>query len=249
MIDWRSLADLYLRFDVGTHKETGFAEADGLALEIEGRLRLPDDPWLSLVGGLRNEFLDGGNRLTWTIGGFGEWELLRAGGGIDGIYDDRSDTHVGSGFLFISQELPCFCVCVGLWSSFSLWDDMESFSVEPAPGVVQVYRYGVQPYEQTSFFIAKSFGPDCRWDAYVAPGFEHRDGKFQFSAGLQATIVNQLDGFVHYHQTASGNHDWSVFAGLQFHLGCSGSRPFDFMMPVRNRARQVFRATVDTYSF
>jgi hypothetical protein len=249
-IDWAGLGDLYLRFDVGKHKEIGFPESDGVGLEIAGRLRLPHEPWFSLVGSVRNEFIDGGDRLGWTIGGFGEWGPFRAGGGIDGIHDNRTDSHVGNGFIFLQYELPAMCTRVGIWSTFKLWDDTEEFTIEPVPGTIQVVRTGVEPYEATSVFVAKSLGPDGRWgDIYFAPGFEHRDGHFRFSAGYEVTIVDQLDGFIHYHQTASGERDWSIFGGLQLHFGCSGNRPFDFVMPQRIRSRQLIRTTVDTFAF
>jgi hypothetical protein len=249
-VDWMSLVDLYLRLDFGKHKEIGFPEDDGLGLELAGRVRLPQEPWLSIVADIRNEFIDGGDRFGWTIGGFGEWGLLRAGGGIDGIHDNRSDSDVGNGFLFISQDLPAFCARIGIWSTFELWDDIHAFTFQPAPNIIQVIRSGVEPYEATSFFVSKSLGPEGRWgDIYFAPGFEHHDGRFKFSVGYQGTIVDQLDAFIHYHQTASGDRDWSLFAGLQFHLGCSGNRPFDFMMPQRIRSRQMFRTTVDTFIF
>jgi hypothetical protein len=249
-IDWASLGDLYFRFDVGTHQEVGFPEADGVGLELMGRLRLPDEPWLSLVAGIRNDFLDGGDRLGWTVGGFGEWGPLRAGGGIDGIHDNRTDSNVGNGYLFISYELPTICSRVGVWSAFNLWDDIHTYSIPLAPNIVQVVRTGVEPFEQTRFFLAKSLGPDGRWgDVYVAPGFEHRDGRFVFSVGYEVTIVNDLDAFVHYQQTASGDRDWSIFAGLQFHLGGTCGRPFDFVMPQRIRSRQAIRTSVDTFIF
>jgi hypothetical protein len=238
---WLTSGDLYIRADLGTHREHGFPERDGLGIELNGRIAFPDSPWISAIGTLRNGFMDGSDRLSWTLAGMGDWGVVKAGGGIDGIYDSLSDTHVGSGFIFVSYELLEFKTRVGLWSTFQLWDDFHEVVMPVIPGVFEVLTFGVKPYEHTSVFLAGALGPEGRWGEIVfAPGIEHTDGRLRFSVGFQGSIVENVDAFIYYHQTAAGDRDWSIFAGLQLHLGCGGPRPFDFTMPQLIRARQKF---------
>lgn len=236
--------ELYLRIDGGAHRETGFPQREGVGFELDGRLYLPSAPWLSVIGELRNEVLSGDDRLSWTVGGISEFGPLHVAAGVDGIYDTDSDSHVGSGFIMISHELAHLNSRIGLWSTFELWDDIEVTIRERGPFVVEFIESGVRPYEQTSIFYSARLGLDGEWgELYLAPGFEHTHGRFRISTGYQVTIFDGPDLFVHYGQTASGDRDWSVFAGVQFHFGGGPARPFDFTMPQRLRARQV-RETV-----
>jgi hypothetical protein len=247
-IDFANLGDVYIRADLGRHAEIGFPEVTGFGLEVTGQLRLPHSPWISLLGTLRNEFQDGGDRFSWTAGIMGEWGPVTAGGGIDGIFDNRTDSNIGSGFFFVSYELSTISSRIGLWSTFTLWDDVDKFGYNVGPGTSVVVTTGVEPLEHTSVFFAKAIGPEGRWGAvYVAPGIEHEDARFRFSVGYQGTIVEHLDGFVHYHQTTDGDDDWSLFAGLQLHFGCGSSRPYDWLMPQRIRARQMNTTSVQWF--
>jgi hypothetical protein len=141
---------------------------------------------------------------------------------------------------------------VGVWTVFSLWEDKSTNVTQYENGLGQqvtaLNHLVVGPDEQTSVFASKTLGPDgCFGEVYFAPGLDHHDCRFRYSIGYQGTLVDQLDGFVHFHQTTSSSRDWTIFAGLQYHIGCGSNRPWDFVMPLRIRARQVWRYTEESY--
>jgi hypothetical protein len=192
-----------------------------------------------VIGELRDEILTEGNRLTWTVGGVAEFDLYKAAAGIDGIYDTESSSHVGSAFLYLSRELPELNSYFGFWTTFGLWDDTVVTNVPIGPFLGAQNSVGVKPLEQFSLFYAARLGIDGQWgELYVAPGWEMDLGEFQFSAGYQVTVAPNVDVFANYYQMAGTDHNWSLYAGVQYHLGCGPSRPFDFVMPNRIRARQ-----------
>jgi hypothetical protein len=232
------LGELYLRADVGLHREIAFPDREGVGFEGIGRLYAPGAPWLSLVGELRDEILTEGNRLSWTVGGLIDKDLYKFALGVDGIYDTVFDSHVGSGFIYVSRELIELNSYFGFWTTFALWDDVVVTRVPVAPFLVRESRLGVKPLEQFMFFYAARLGLDGEWgELYVAPGFEFDVGEFQIAAGYQVTVLPNVDVFVHYYQMADDGN-WSLFGGVQLHIGTGPSRPFDFTMPNRIRARQ-----------
>ncbi|MCS6976563.1 MAG: hypothetical protein NZM31_06080 [Gemmatales bacterium] len=242
-----TLGELYLRADAGVHHETGFPDREGLGLEGIGRLYAPGAPWLSLVGELRDEILTHGNRLSWTVGGVIDQDLYKFALGVDGIYDTVFDSHVGSGFIYLSRELIELNSYFGFWTTFALWDDVVAVQTPVAPFLVRETRLGVKPLEQFMVFYAARLGLDGEWgELYVAPGFEFDLGEFQIAAGYQVTVMPHVDLFIHYYQMAD-NDNWSLFGGVQLHIGTGPSRPFDFTMPNRIRARQ--RWGLDTYFY
>jgi hypothetical protein len=239
-----SLGNLYVNFDGGAHKEFGFRERPGLGFEASGQLYLARPSPVrtySLLGGLREEVLEGGaSRLSWTVGLLADVDRWQFAFGIDGIADDRPNTHVGGGFLLISRELEEWNSRIGLWTTFSLWDETTVRWQELTPFLVQATISGVEFVEHTSLFYSARLGPDGRFgEAYIAPGIEHNHSHFRLSAGYQLAIVEHVSGFVHGHWTADEDRDWSVFAGVQVHFGCAATKPFDFTMPSRIRARQA----------
>jgi hypothetical protein len=236
--DWRTLTDFYFRIDGGVHREPGFPEREGVGFEFDARLRLPDAPCFSLLGGLRYDAaFDHDDRIGWTFGGVVEQDLLQVVFGIDGVHDMESESYVGSGFILVAQDLPSWHSRVGLWSTVELWSDEQTTVSFVGPFAI-LTTTGVKPLEATSFFYAARLGPNCRWgEVYVAPGFEHDDGHFRLGLGYQGTVMGDLDVYAHYARTFDGDDDWSLFAGLQFHLGGGCNRPVDFVMPERLRAR------------
>jgi hypothetical protein len=234
-----TLGELYLRADAGFHRELGYPEREGLGLEAIGRLYVPSAPWFSVIGEIREEILTEGNRLSWSVGGLGDYDLYKIAAGIDGIYDTTSDSHVGSGFIYMSRELPELNSYFGFWTTFAIWDDVVTTAVRVNPFVIRETSVGVKPLEQFNLFYAARLGLDGEWgELYVAPGFEFDLGEFQFSVGYQVTVAPNIDVFANWYQMASTDHNWSLYAGVQFHLGCGPARPFDFVMPNRIRARQ-----------
>ena len=234
-----SWGDFYLRADAGLHRELGFPDREGVGLEAIGRVYFPGAPWLSAVGELRDEILNRGNRLTWTIGGLGEWDRFTVAAGVDGIFDTTSDSHVGSGFFYFSRELMELNSYFGFWTTFALWDDVQVARVPVGPFLVREVSVGVKPLEQFMVFYAARLGFDGEWgELYVAPGFEFELGEFQVAVGYQVTVVPNVDLFVHGYQMTGSDDNWSLFGGVQLHLGAGPRRPFDFTMPNRIRARQ-----------
>jgi hypothetical protein len=234
-----TLGELYLRADAGWHREIGFPEREGVGFEADGRLYIPQAPWFSLIGELRDEVLTEGNRLTWTIGGLADYGLYKLAAGVDGIFDTESDSHVGSGFFYLSRELPELNSYIGFWATVALWDDVITYTQPVGPFALLETSVGVKPLEQINVFYAARLGPDGHWgELYVAPGIEAGLGEFQVSAGYQVSLAPQLDAFVNYYQMTGSDCNWSLYAGVQYHLGCGPSRPFDFTMPNRIRARQ-----------
>jgi hypothetical protein len=243
------LADLYLRFDGGIHKEIGLPQREGAGFELDGRLYLPAAPVFSLVGAVRTDVTTHNDRFSWTAGVLGDNGHSQIAVGVDGVYDDETKGHTGSLFGLLSFELwPQHWF--GLWTTAELWDDAHTFKRRHGPFVLQVTQSGVEPYVQTSLFYAAGLGPDNRYgELYIAPGVEHHRDRFRISTGYQVSLTDHLDAFVHYHQTAHGDKDWSVFAGIQLHLGRETARPFDFTMPQRIRARQVRSVRTTFYVF
>jgi hypothetical protein len=178
-----------------------------------------------------------------------DYGLWRVAVGVDGIYDSESQTHVGSGFILVSRELDQFCARVGGWATFTLWDELHTLADQIAPNVIQVTQLGVRPYDQIRVFYSQQLGPPGTWgdraEAYIAPGLEYDSGMFLLALGAQATIIDGLDAYIQFHRTFDGDKDWSLFAGVQVHLGCGPNRPWDFAAPNRIRARQ--RWTSDTF--
>lgn len=241
------LGELYLRADAGLHREIGFPDREGLGLEGIGRLYAPGAPWLSLVGELRDEILTEGNRLSWSVGALIDHDLYKFAFGVDGIYDTEFSSHVGSGFLYLSRELMELNSYFGFWTTFALWDDVVATRMPVAPFLIRESRLGVKPLEQFMVFYAARLGLDGEWgELYIAPGFEFDVGEFQVAAGYQVTVLPNVDLFVQYYQMADDGN-WSLFGGVQLHIGTGPSRPFDFTMPNRIRARQ--RWGLDTWFY